>query len=161
MKSYFAFIVIFLFAAIQISSAQIPKTISYQGILSESGAKVNGEKTITFKLYDTESGGTALWDNYKILNVQNGVFEVVLGEDKSLDLPFDKPYWLGIKVGAGAELTPRIPLTSAAYSLNAQSVADASITAKKVAPHVLVRSINKIKDNVLLKGGNNITVSTS
>lgn len=161
MKFYFAFIVIFVFAAVQISSAQIPKTISYQGIISESGAKVNGEKTITFKLYDTESGGTALWDNYKILNVQNGVFEVVLGEDKPLDLPFDKPYWLGIKVGAGAELTPRIPLTSAAYSLNAQSVADASITAKKVAPHVLVRSINKIKDNVLLKGGNNITISSA
>ena len=150
MRVYTSILIIILLVLYQLTMAQIPKTISYQGILTEGEEKVDGDKTFTFKLYESETGGASIWDNYRILNVKNGVFEVVLGKEKPLNLAFDKPYWLGVKVGSAGELTPRIPLSASAYSLNAQSVADGAA----------VKSINTIKDNVIIKAGENITVTS-
>jgi hypothetical protein len=48
--------------------------------------------------------------------VSKDVFTVTLGAVVPLDLPFDRPYYLGVTVGAGSEITPRAPLTSAAYA---------------------------------------------
>ncbi len=98
---------------------QVPRTISYQGILTDgNGTPVSdGDYELTFKLYDVETGGSALWTETQWVAVHNGVFDVILGSVSPLDLPFDKPYWVGVTVGTGTELIPRIELTSAAYSL--------------------------------------------
>ena len=48
-----------------------------------------------------------------------GFFDVTLGSVNPLNLPFDKPYWLGVTVGADTELTPRMQLTSSGYSFRA------------------------------------------
>jgi hypothetical protein len=50
-----------------------------------------------------------------------------LGSVTPLSLPFDKPYWVGIKVGDDAEMAPRVPLTSApdALALPTVSVSEA------------------------------------
>jgi hypothetical protein len=49
--------------------------------------------------------------------VTKGVFNVVLGSTTPIDLLFDKPYWLGMAVGAASEMAPRVPLTSGSYSM--------------------------------------------
>ena len=42
--------------------AQIPKMLSYQGVLKDKGGNLlNGTNTLVFKLYDVESEGTSLW----------------------------------------------------------------------------------------------------
>jgi len=115
--------------------AQIPRTLSYQGRLADAaGVAIEGDQALTLRLYAEESGGEALWEELHVTRVENGLFNVMLGSITPLELPFDQPYWLGVTVGTAEELTPRMALASAAYSLNARTVADGSVTAAKLAP---------------------------
>jgi len=123
MKTYYFLIMVILFIALPFpSKAQIPRTLSYQGVLSDTSGvpKPDGSYTLTFRLYLASSGGSAIWTETKTLNVKNGLFNTILADQTPFDtlVTFDKPYWLGIKVGTEPELLPRIPLTSVAYSLN-------------------------------------------
>jgi hypothetical protein len=124
-----------LLMATAIGWGQIPQTISYQGVLTDpNGATVpNGNYSLAFKLYEVASGGTPSWTETQNTAVNNGIFNVILGSVNPLNLPFDKPYWLGITVGNGVELSPRAQLTASAYSLNARSVADGAVTTNKIA----------------------------
>jgi hypothetical protein len=63
-------------------SAQIPCTISYQGILTDisGNLKPDGKYTITFNLYETETGGDAVWKETKTLTLSKGLFSTSLGD---------------------------------------------------------------------------------
>jgi hypothetical protein len=106
------------------TAAEVPSTLSYQGVLTDaSGSAVNdGTYTIEFRIYDVASGGSALWTETRSVDVLKGVFSVILGEVSPILLGFDAQYWLGISVAGEAELTPRMKLASSAYSLNAGAV---------------------------------------
>jgi trimeric autotransporter adhesin len=106
--------------AVSVTHAQIPRTLSYQGLLTDSsGATVpDGSYGLVFRLYQTSTGGSSLWQETRTLQTHRGVFAANLGEVTPLTLPFDRPYWLGIQLGADPELTPRMELSSSAYSLN-------------------------------------------
>ena len=124
------------FALMSIVSAQIPRTISYQGVLKDgSGALIpEGDYAMTISIYTAASGTVALWtETHASVEVVNGVFTVILGSTTSLDLTFDSQYYLGTTVGTGNEMTPRIPLTSTPYSLRALTIADSSVTNEKLA----------------------------
>ncbi len=152
---------------------QIPQTISYQGVLLDNaGQPLNVTETLTFKLYDVSSGGTELWQETKVVEINEGIFNVILGSGTTLNLSFDQTYYLGITVGSpGTELLPRIEMTSSAYSLNAKTVEDSSITttkisdgavtAEKIAANQVVKSINSLSDSVQLVEGSNITIVPS
>lgn len=173
---------------------QIPQTMSYQGFLvdAEGNPISDGNVMLTFKIYDTDTNGEALYQEiHNEVNVTGGIFNVIIGSTNPLNLPFDKPYWLGITVGEDSELAPRIQLTSSPYSLNANSVADNavstekiqndavtsekisdgtienndladnSITTEKIAENQVVKSLNGSTNNVTLEAGNNITISQS
>ena len=102
--------------------AQIPQTMSYQGVLTDAaGNPVAGPVELTFKLYDAATDGTLLWQETQQVDVANGLFNVILGSSNPLNLAFDKPYWLGSTIGTDAELQPRTALTASPYSLNAQT----------------------------------------
>lgn len=96
--------------------AQIPRTLSYQGIVTDAAGEIKPDDSysFTFSIYDAVTGGTALWTETKDLDVDQGLFYTHLGDKTGFpaSLHFDQPYWLGIKVGEEPELTPRIPLTS-------------------------------------------------
>ncbi|OGB61299.1 MAG: hypothetical protein A2Y94_10115 [Caldithrix sp. RBG_13_44_9] len=118
-----------------IGFSQIPQTLSYQGVLKDASGVIvpNANYNLTFRIYSGAIGGTALWTEAQSVAVTDGIFNVILGGSTTLTLPFDVPYWLGITVGAGTELTPRIQLTSAAYSLNSHSVVNNAVTTAKIA----------------------------
>jgi hypothetical protein len=106
------------------------KKISIQGFLKDGNGKAvdNGNYSITFKIYDVATGGTALWteDNNSV-NVYGGIYTVLLGGTNSLTtLAWDKPYFLGVNI-SGTELTPRIELTYAPYALSVASTANAQL----------------------------------
>jgi hypothetical protein len=145
-----------------ITFGQVPQTISYQGVLTDlSGTPVpDGNYAILFAMYSVSSGGTALWSETATVPVTRGVFSASLGAGTPLSLPFDRPYWLGITVGAGQELAPRIELTSSAYSMTARAVSDSSITSAKIASNTVVRSLNGLADRIQIKAGSNISVAT-
>ena len=129
------FILTIFFSLFTLADA-IPRMISYQGVLTDaSGSNVaNGSYNLTFHLYDTPTGGTPIWSEGKPVIVANGVFETRLGDVSTLDLNFDKQYWLGIVVAGGIELAPRMALSASPYSMIAESVADSSIPSSKLAP---------------------------
>jgi len=100
------------------SVADVPQTMSYQGVLSDgSGVPVpDGTYNLTFRLYSVAIGGTSLWGETQTLFVEGAIFNAILGSVTTLNLPFDNPYWLGVSVDGGAELTPRVALAAAPYA---------------------------------------------
>lgn len=117
--------------------AHIPRVINYQGRLLGSNEQpvAEGNYKITFRLYDEAS--TLLWTEvHNQVLVTGGLFHVILGTVVPLNLSFDQPYFLGIQVGNDPELQPRMYLTSAPYSFNADRVAGISVSAVP-APGVL------------------------
>ena len=101
--------------------AQIPRMISYQGILSDTtnNPKPDSLYTITFRLYSSESGGAAIWSETKSLQTVKGLFHTYLGSLTPFggDVRFDEAYWLGVTLDSQAEFSPRIPFATVAYSV--------------------------------------------
>ncbi len=120
---------------------------------------------MTFRLYYEQTEGTPIWELATVVNVTKGIFKFGLGP---LDLPFETVYWLGISVEGEAELTPRIPLVSSPYALNARTVEDSAITTNKIADQAVnaakiadgqvVRALNGLMDEVNLVPGANIAI---
>lgn len=101
--------------------SQVPKTISFQGYLTDktSGEPLTSTLDMRFSLFDAVTGGTELWfDDYSGVAVSKGLYYVILGDKKEINLPFDKIYYLQIKIGV-ENLDPRVTMTSAAYSISA------------------------------------------
>ncbi len=104
---------------LQFGWGQIPRTISYQGVLKDAGGNLLNESVnLTFSIYAVASEGTALWSEPQTVAVAQGVFSVILGSSTPLDLDFDAQYWLETAV-YGTPLSPRTRLTSSPYSFNA------------------------------------------
>jgi len=128
----FVLIAIFLCAlGINTLDAQIPRTLSYQGVLTDNAGKPrpDGSYTFTFRFYTSPTGGAAIWSESRSLPVKNGLFSTVLGDQTSFGaaVKFDQQYWLSIQVGNEPELSPRIPLTSVGYSLGAMRADTAKV----------------------------------
>lgn len=108
--------------------AGIPRTVAFQGVLTNSAGapKPNGSYTVTFRLYDGLTAGTLVWtEPNRALTVSNGrgMFSTTLGAPTSFgNLAFDKPYFLEVQVSGDAPMTPRVPLQSVPYALNAWSI---------------------------------------
>jgi len=120
MKRIFLLGILITILAVQVSWSAVPETMSYQGYLTNASgtAVTDGNYSLTFSIYDVSAGGSALWtETHGSVATVNGIFNVILGSNDALNIAFDKQYWLGIKVGGGSELTPRIKLTSSPYSL--------------------------------------------
>jgi len=143
--------------------AQVPETISYQGVLKDADGKIvpDGSYKITFILYNVAMEGTALWSEDQNVAINAGIFNVILGKNTPLNLKFDRTYWLSITVNQGSELSPRIELTSSAYSFCARTVPDSSLTGEKISRSQVVKSINSLKDNVNIVAGSNVKIDTS
>jgi len=118
---------LFLILFGQAGWAQIPQCLNFQGTLrNNGGALVGGTRNLTFKIYDVATGGSSLWDEtINGVRVVQGIFNVILGDPtrspaRPLIIAFDKPYWLGISIDGGAELSQRIPLCASPYALNSR-----------------------------------------
>ncbi len=132
--------------------AQVPPTISYQGVLTDnSGSALSGNYDFRFQIFATASGGTALWtETHAGVSVERGIFNVILGSINPLgSLEFNRPYYLEMAV-EGNVLSPRIAFTSAAYSLCAQSVVDNAISSSKLQDQAVTGV--KIADNAITTG---------
>ena len=119
---------LFFLGLTQVAWGQIPRTISYQGVLRDatSGDLLDGAFAVQFLLWDAATGGALVWSETQSVAVTDGLFKVSLGSGAAtfaaVGVTFDQQYWLGIKVGTDPEMIPRIPLESAPYSLAAESV---------------------------------------
>ncbi len=150
MKAIYTFFLVLAFAGYTaFAQSQIPRTISYQGVLSDTAGNPKPDATysITFRLYEASSGGSAIWTETKNLTTKRGLFTTQLGDvtpfglvgsfgsslndakavaDNAVNetnalaaLAFDRQYWMSIQVGSDPELSPRTPLSSVPYSISA------------------------------------------
>jgi hypothetical protein len=105
--------------------------LTYQGRLLIPGTgqpRPDGSYGLTFRLYNVESGGTALWTEERkganAVPVTKGAFSVELGSVTALPAIFNgQDLWLGVtgttQAGDDPEMTPRQRITWQPYALNA------------------------------------------
>jgi len=107
------------------SMAQDTLLISYQGRLTDDGGDpVTGTPSMTFTIYD--GAGVSKWsESHPIVQVSNGLFDVILGSQMSLpDTVFNgDDRYLGITVGGDPEISPRTLFTSAPSAAYTKRVA--------------------------------------
>ncbi len=102
--------------------------ISFQGkVVNTDGTNVaDASYTFVFKLYTVSSAGSAIWTETKSVSTTDGVFQTNLGDTTALPGGTDAnliagELYLGVNFNANGEMTPRIKLTTAAYSLYSQN----------------------------------------
>jgi len=105
------------------ASAQIPRTINYQGRAADaSGPLEDQTRQMILRIYDASN--SILWIEQQDVAFQTGgVFTVALGRVNPFpaSMLFDAPYTLGVTIqgfNSGNEL-PRIPLRSVPYAFHA------------------------------------------
>jgi hypothetical protein len=98
-----------LFALVQLlafgASADVPALINYQATLSDStGVPVpDGAYTISFAIFDAETGGSQVWQETHEVTTSAGWFSVYLGSVTALpDTLFTDARWLSVSVQAAA-----------------------------------------------------------
>ncbi len=123
MKTILIILAIIMLAAGPVS-AQIPRLINYQGVLTDDMGVVvsDGSYSMTFRIYDVPSGGTQLWEETIDVNVSKGIFNTTLGHDVIIAEVFDKPLYLTIEIDGGGELSPRRIFTANAYAFSTRAV---------------------------------------
>ncbi|MBU0667747.1 hypothetical protein KJ951_01945, partial [Patescibacteria group bacterium] len=129
-------LLLFLLLPADVSFAAINEQIPFIGTLEDStGTPVaDGNYNIEFTIYDAAAAGTCLYTasglcvapTQLVVPVTSGKFSVILGGPgtnsiSALDYNVGNLY-LGIRVAANAEMTPRYRLGASAYSFNAETV---------------------------------------
>ncbi len=111
----FLILINFLYAA-------VPQQINYQGKLFDSAGDPvsDGNRNITFRIFNVSGGGTALWSEIQSVNTQDGLFNVILGSVSLISLDFNQDYWLEIQVSGDGAMTPRHRLVSVPYTFRAE-----------------------------------------
>ena len=104
--------------------AAVPQTIAFQGFLTDAGGQpLEVPVNLDIAVYNTASGGTALWSEaHAGVPVSNGVFAVALGSVSPLSgaVARTSPRFIGIRVNGEAEL-PRTQLSATPFALRAQA----------------------------------------
>jgi len=121
-----ALAVLFLpfFSLFSSQALAVPRLLTFQGRLADSGGSLlTGTVNMTFSIYTTSTGGTALWTETQSVTVETGAhagnFSVLLGSVTTLDLDFNESaYYLGVAVASDAEMTPRQRISASAFAIN-------------------------------------------
>jgi len=179
MKLFKSIILLILFVCFGYS--QIPEMINYQGYITNSdGEPFSGNQTLHFVIYDQHSDGDAFWKETQEIEVENGLFSVMLGAITPLASSiFNKENrYLGIAVGDDNEMKPRKQFTSVGYafkssnsdSLNGKSGSEYIVFGEKNAiseemlQHQYIKTINNVgadNNNVSILAGDNIELTNN
>jgi hypothetical protein len=137
-----------------LASAEVPQLISYQGRLTKPDGDpvANGTYQITFKIYDGPGPSAIVkWNSGpKTVQVTGGLFEYQLGSTTPYLpddlLSSDTARYLGITVGTGDEITPRVKLASTPYSYHALRADTADVAGGWADDGAIVRLANSDDD---------------
>jgi len=116
-------LVIFQVAVI---TAQIPRTISLQGVIANKDFRDYNVHSFTTRLYDRENVVYIQDDTVRV--EQDGLFTILLGKTNGLPkyLTFNKPYVVEFIID-GTVIPMRIPLQTVPYAITSERVSDNSI----------------------------------
>jgi len=114
----------------------INRQINFQGkLVNTDGTNVtNGNYTVIFSIYDHPTTGSPtsgyLWKETQTVSVTDGIFRVMLGSSTAFPANFNFNWsglYLGMKVNADNEMTPRVEMTAVPYAFNAEKVAGLTV----------------------------------
>lgn len=107
---------------ISTSMAAVPHLVRYQGTaVDANNIPLEGPYTLTFRLYNAATGGTAVWtETHTNAPVTKGRFSVLLGQNTALSVDWSVPLWISIQVGTDPELSPRQQITSVPLAIRAE-----------------------------------------
>lgn len=122
--------------------AQVPGTLSYQGILvktsppADAGKPVDdGVHFVRFRFFNVPTGGTALYSSTgtgsgNSVTTYKGMFSFIIGSGSAGNDPipagiFNEQLYVEIEAD-GVTLTPRVPLTTTPYTFRAQTANSAT-----------------------------------
>ena len=104
----------------------VPAQFTHQGrLLDADGTPLGGDATITFRVTDSETGGTALWEETLTVPLTNGYYSAVLGADDETN-PLDTevlsqaPVWLELQLDGEESMSPRSAINAVPYATMAQ-----------------------------------------
>ncbi len=128
-------VVALAFSSRSMADSLVPLVLRETGrLLDASDQPVNGQKQVVFALYDTDNPSTTtpVWSETQTVTFGNGMYSVVLGDTSqghagtaiSDDVLSQPVLWLSVTID-GAELLPRIRVTSVPYALRAGRAAEA------------------------------------
>src|SRR5262249_46378687 len=103
----------------------VPLALTHQGrLFAADGKPISSTVEVQFALYDAEDAAAPLWTEIHSITFDDGYFSVSLGEVTPFgNALFDgKARYLGVKVGADPEMTPRAVVQSVPYALMAGDV---------------------------------------
>lgn len=137
--------------------SQVPQLINYQAFLTNpAGNPINGPRSIEFRIYDTETGGTASWFETQLDTIKDGYLNTLLGSVNPIPYSlFDgSDLYLTLKIGSDPEMKPRKRLVSVGYAFRANH-AD-SLGGKTASDFILSGTTNIVSsvDGVVNNGGN-------
>ncbi|MFC1523116.1 hypothetical protein ACFL6Y_11965, partial [Elusimicrobiota bacterium] len=164
-SNIFRLIVLFLFYLTLMSVKAVhavPWKVNYQGQLKESGLLVDGSKAFVFRITDS-NGSTEYWtSNSTQVAIVSGVFNYAIGADNanvfsSIDWDSITPY-LEVTI-EGTTLTPREPLSSAFFAIQAANVDDGAISSVKLASDS--GSLSKVSGGKLVLTGTIMSIDSS
>jgi hypothetical protein len=112
-------------------------------LLDSAGDAIDGDRTVSFAIYGTSTGGSPVYTESQEIGFTGGNFAAYLGDVVTLDPSlFDDapPLWLGITIQGDSEMEPRIRLGSAPTAAFAHMCGDAAtlggLAASDFAPKV-------------------------
>ena len=175
-------------ASIRGRAATIGTEFTYQGRLTDVTGLPSGAYDLTFTLHLAVSGGVPIVTVTNLNTpVSNGLFRATV--DFGGGIYNGNAYWISLGVrsnstGSFTALTPRQPLSptpNASYaslagtvpggsitsaklavdSVTVSALQNGAVTATKVAAGQLVKSVNGLRDDVVLSAGPNVTITPS
>ncbi|MBC8384237.1 MAG: hypothetical protein H8E57_01810 [Candidatus Cloacimonetes bacterium] len=127
MKHLFIMVIVIVVTAILF--ADVPQTINFQAAVEDAnGMPVNDSRVIEFRIYDSLSGGTELWNelHYNV-QITDGIFAEELGGTTPFsEYLFDNSELYITFVMGGEEMSPRQKLNAVPYAIEAQNAQNAS-----------------------------------
>lgn len=95
------------------------------------GGLVDGDRLVTFRLYNDPTGGTAFYEASVAVSFEEGRFVAYLGDEEPLPpQSFDgiPSMYLGIEIASeGVEMLPRVRLGTAPFSIFSQLCGEAEV----------------------------------
>ncbi len=104
--------------------AGAPQTINFQGKFTlQSGAPLVGNKSIIYRLFSTETGGTPLWVENQSAYIEDGLISSILGRITPLSfVNFSQQLYLEVENSTDFIIYPRIALSSVPSAIMSQSI---------------------------------------
>lgn len=122
------------------SAAGTPNHVHMQANLRDAaGVPLNGPASLTLSVYDQSAGANpSLWSEVQSVTAVNGLVDIDLGTVTPLPLNLfsSADRWLGVKIGADPEMTPRLHIATVPYSLRTGTAATADdVPGKDINPN--------------------------